>query len=102
MTDLEMTKLCAAAMGIAVRQIEQDLWTDIDEIVLYDPLHDKAQAMDLVILLGLTLERTDLREEGWEGYSWAVRSPGVGAVVAVDADLLRAICLCAAYMQASK
>ena len=35
-------------MEIELREIEGDLWTDVDEVVLYDPLHDDAQAMAMV------------------------------------------------------
>ena len=59
MTDLEMTRLCAEAMGVKL----------INEICrgeeryrpdnLYDPLHDDAQAMALVKKLNMEIERSD-------------------------------------------
>ena len=44
MTDLELTKLCAEAMGIEISPVRHG----DGDFSLYDPLHDDAQAMALV------------------------------------------------------
>ena len=53
MTDLEMTKLCAKAMGYSLRVLDSgDLWVDDGRIpqdgFVYYPLHEDDQAMALV------------------------------------------------------
>ena len=62
MTDLEMTRLCAEAMGY---ECIDGLW--LDEMRFgpgrYDPLHDDAQAMALVKKLGLWIIQPDGRSE---------------------------------------
>jgi len=79
-TDLEITKLCAEAMGY--RNSSH-----------YNPLHDDAQAMALVKRQGLHIV-------------WQPMCPDIWKVddtthVAADKDLNRAICECVAKMQAS-
>ena len=52
MTDLEITKLCAEAMGIELRAAEggeaKEWAIQATDSSIYDPLHDDAQAMALV------------------------------------------------------
>mgnify|MGYP001617981049 CR=1 FL=1 len=92
MTDLEMTKLCAEAMGLEI------FWAEALPITApkgcpYDPLHDDAQAMALVKKFHIAL--------GWN-------DPGWGAFGQHDKrwvnnpDLNRAIVECVAKMQAAK
>lgn len=54
MTDLEMTRLCAKALGLEVRDVEEsvdgDTWVAVlafDDGETYEPLHNDAQAMAL-------------------------------------------------------
>jgi hypothetical protein len=59
MTDLEMTKLCAEAMGISATETKAgDLGVhrDASGAVYYNPLHNDAQAMALVKRFGLTIQ----------------------------------------------
>ena len=52
MTDLEMTRLCAEAMGMESSHVSDEHLLARDDPMLkfyrYDPLHDDAQAMALV------------------------------------------------------
>lgn len=101
MTDLEITKLCAEAMGKTI------IWNDYLKLFQtgsgtnnthhFDPLHDDAQAMALVKKFKIAL--------GWNpGWSAFDQSKGKW-VYAKDIDdrenLNFAICLCVADMQAS-
>ena len=96
LSDLEITKLCAAAMDIELRQIGNDLWTAADECVLYDPLHYDEQAMALVKKFKLIIE--------WETTWWVTEcESGVkDAVGAHNDNLNRAICECVAKYQRAK
>ena len=97
MTDLEITRLCAAAMGLPE-------WPDGghdcrpvggDHRDYWQPLHDDAQAMALVKKFGIEIHcRTD--RNGW--YAGIVESDGM----VTHSDLNRAICVCVAAMQAEK
>jgi hypothetical protein len=89
MTDLEMTKLCAEAMGIvqSMHVNEDGLWT-------YYPLHDDAQAMALVKKFHL--------ECYWNGSVWGVLDGPSGCAHELRGDLNRAIVECVAKMQAAK
>lgn len=106
MTDLEMTKLCAEAMGfessewsrfvqhpspssVPVRESEDDGYTS------FDPLHDDAQAMALVKKFNLFINKGfDYMPFRW--FVVGYRSDGA------DADLNRAIVECVAKMQEGK
>ena len=83
MTDLEMTKLCAEAMGPSGR----------DERT-YDPLHDDAQAMALVkkFQINIAWYEVNMPRPTFEPtvYMWRKK------------DLNRAIVECVAKMQAAK
>ena len=109
MTDLEITKLCAQAMGFTA----ETNWGPICQIRVdhgvgihlrfgnttssyftqdYNPLHDDAQAMALVKKFCIEIHcRTD--RNGW--YAGLVESDGMTPNV----DLNRAICECVAKMQ---
>lgn len=98
MRDLEMTKLCAEAMGKDALEIEQSLF-------LYDPLHDDAQAMALVKKLNLIIGRTPMQ--------WAVTNKPMDWDLPIDCqainqpwvyseNLNRAIVECGAKIQAAK
>lgn len=103
MTDLEMTRLCAEAMGyvedveasplflgIAIRDDELGDWYQ------YDPLHDDAQAMALVKKMnafGFGFAANDSYE-----YRWFCMSSQGDVYESVSADLNRAIVECVAKM----
>ena len=100
MTDLEMTKLCAEAMGIKGRNCCgsdecQDKNFYISTGGIYDPLHDDAQAMALVKKLGLKVS-TD-----GEGYHWYATHWWSG-ISTESVSLNRAICECAAKVRAAR
>ena len=96
MTDLEITKLCAAAMGLAVvEQLGQWRFPNTQhEDSLYDPLHDKAQALELVERFRLMLQPLPS--------AWAVTEHKHPPVWSEDTDLLRAICECVAKLEAHR
>ena len=97
MTDLEITRLCAEAMGFAFiaetgtccyagndpRQVREE----------YRPLHDDAQAMALVKKFKIGIGRED------GDCMWAV---GRIFIETINKDLNRAICECVAEMQTAK
>lgn len=103
MTDLEMTKLCAEAMGFVEpiyrwQEREDYLMDTASCVIAYDPLHDDAQAMELV-------KKFELQISG--GITeWAVgsREPTFSSIenMACGKNLNRAICLCVAKMQTAK
>jgi hypothetical protein len=98
MTDLEMTKLCAEALGYIKnpnRAGTENLFfdPDIDQYVVFNPLKNDAQAMALVKKFGLTC--------GPLGSGWWLVSPYGGDGVK-NADLNRAIVECVAQMQAAE
>ena len=108
LTDLEMTQLCAAAMEPKPELPgSSDIWgvsityhrhgdKTINHFLrnTYDPLHDDAQAMELVKRFYLTIGTTDDRPKR--------RAVGFGGSWWYDESLNRAIVLCVANMQASK
>jgi len=107
MTDLEMTRLCAEAIGIEYEIGGEDddgnkcVWMyDIRDCAEYCPLQDDEQAMELVKRFRLQLMRAEcfamLPEAEW---GWRIHHDMGGAVYA---DLNRAIVECVANMQASK
>lgn len=94
MTDLEMTKACAEAMGIGVEDSFGKLaaYAKCDGHLvqeIYDPLHDDAQAMALVKRLKLTIAREH------HGDRWGVGKPWPETM---NTDLNRAIVECVAKM----
>jgi len=115
MTDIELTKLCAAAMGYAARDDSMDEFIDgippnglcvrdkkappIRQVFYYDPLHDDAQAMALVKKLDLSIARGgQATDSPW----WRVTSAQWLRRAGSNADLNRAICECVAYMIKAK
>ena len=118
MTDLEMTKMCAEAMGWKYREenFRDPSWpsqplyqgyfdrpegTSI-KAEDYDPLHDDAQAMALVKKLKLTIVWTDARLDGWRVRGWRTGKTGALCEEVDNDDLNRAIIECVAKMQGEK
>ena len=104
MTDLEITKLCAEAMGLI-------LGPDWDQgyVMLgghsgitpskYDPLHDDAQAMALVKRFRITCSGTSRSGlQYWQAWTGG----DLEEHFVVRPDLNRAICECVAKMQSAK
>ena len=95
MTDLEITRLCAEAMGVKLGNFQtndDDDRVPIDSYNFYMPLHDDAQAMALV----KKFEITTLPQRG----KWSVVCAWMGSDL--HDDLNRAICECVAKMQKAK
>lgn len=100
MTDLEMTKLCAQAMGLPIDEQTtatisyRDKWhISIGQSIpgsAYGPLHDDAQAMALVKKFEISIRKID--PDRWD--AWIPLLPADGS----NADLNRAIVECVAKM----
>ena len=98
MTDLEMTKLCAKAMGITHEWDSESVFLGIGHghmpSVRYDPLHNDAQAMALVKKFGMHLQ---VSEGVLPLYAGTLPEINCWSVIATDdagadnADLNRAI-----------
>lgn len=99
MTDLEITKLCAEAMGINFREADGHIGEDIglSFLVTYEPLTNDAQAMALV-------KRARLCITSFENlFSVTDITGGANPRFYVEhTDLNRAICECVAKMQQAK
>jgi hypothetical protein len=107
MTDLEITKLCAEAMGIKIADVWNGKYVQIAEddpaamqylSPAWCPLEDDAQAMALVKRFGLRIDKHEL--DGWSvrkdhGFN---RPPDQG----FNGELNCAICQCVAEMQSQK
>lgn len=96
MTDLEMTRLCAEALGLPTDMVQHDEsgpYLKTSRYGRYQPLHDDAQAMELQKRF-----RFDIRyiSENW----WGVG--GRGNHWSYGPDLNRAIVECVAKMQSAK
>lgn len=101
MNDIEITRLCAEAMGLTpycIQGILQECGgggiyvvskTDTRGYRVYDPRNDKAQAMELVIALQLSVGYS----AGWGCVKNDDRGMILSGAFHFD-DLLRAICTC--------
>ena len=108
MTDLEITKLCAEAMGWDVYEINPGVWrirvsdkqvmglTDDFCSTLHDPLHDDAQAMALVKKFEI------MWSSAWSAYTFLNCDEDGTPEYSYSDNLNRAICECAAKMQQAK
>ena len=111
MTDLEMTRLCAEAVGLQWKllpALEGSETYDEDTIIFYDgpypvkynPIMNDAQAMALVKKCGLSLCSPSPENADWQALKvWTGDSTTPSAF---NKDLNRAIVECVAKMQASK
>lgn len=110
MTDLEIIKRCARAMGLEICFVNKED-QEISVVgqdgfdCLYDPLHDDAQAMALVKRFGLHLS-FEPEEGNADVMLWTVEhrlDPKYGGISFYsDLDLNRAICECVARLQEVK
>jgi hypothetical protein len=107
-TDLEITKLCAEAMGCGVVERESDgaelvIHGDfISPLSSYDPLHDDAQAMALVKKFWMVID-PPLRDSRAPHKVWRANIPDADTNYSIfSGNLNRAICECVAKMQAAK
>ena len=106
MTDLEMTRLCAEAMGLIHEVVSDSAYEDPTEYQwvsipdgTYKPLEDDAQAMALVKKIFLDIVTR------WNGEGlayWRVQGTVSGWEITKNKDLNRAIVECVAKMRASQ
>jgi hypothetical protein len=106
MEDIEIVRKCAVAIGLkpCEPQPNPERYYAVSgggrvPYIVYDPLHDKAQAMDLVIKFGLFIDPPDWQPvKGWN--TWQVNHYAGGKVTEIRSeDLLRAICECVANIK---
>ena len=106
MDDLEITKLCAEAMGLFFGVSKSDpnpdnLYVSVSAFagpwMFYDPLHDDAQAMALVKKMCLDIIKLSSSLK-WRVYYFAAEE----RTQAIGYDLNRAICTTVAKMQQAK
>lgn len=116
MTDLEITKLCAEAMGLQFRVKQNGVGNEdvsLDGVDLYDPgcnmwnrcylpLSDDAQAMALAKRFGLLLDPQQDGQDFAIDPGWEVSHVSFPDALFINSDLNRAICECVAKMQAAK
>jgi hypothetical protein len=112
MNDIEMTKLCAEAMGFKVHETSHNLPEHSLRFNIgggdYWPLNDDAQAMALVKSFKLSIGSSTSREVSWAWYVCVpheVNPPKSGYDTALhveNTDLNRAIVECVAKMQSTK
>ena len=103
MTDLEMTRLCAEAMGWHPHAISDKCYHNESEhrsmlTSDYDPLHDDAQVMALVKKMKVSIY-APYKEEEWE---CGVEEENMTLHGSLNNDLNRAIVECVAKMQQAK
>ena len=104
MTDLELTKLCAEAMGYPPPNDDFSYEDDEGSVRWYTPLIDDAQAMALVKKLDLRIGQS-FKSVSKRVYAYTPAEsddPEYSYAENWDADLNRAICECVAKMQAAK
>lgn len=95
MTDLEITKLCAEAMGYTVCGSQEPSTVfyphpNVGSVIcVYEPMNNDAQAMALLKKFKLSVD--DANDGGW----FVV---GIGGAQGANQDLNRAICECVARM----
>lgn len=102
MSDLEITKLCAEAMGIDFSSgFASVICEECDEYAMnYDPLLNDAQAMALVKKFGINIWLAKTKDAGWRASPYIfgnMKNRGV-----INENLNRAICECVAKMQKDK
>jgi hypothetical protein len=96
MTDLEITKLCAAAMGLDIIQCADASFYCDALLGGYDPLHDDAQMVALVKKLKLNTSYDDYSKV------WDCTPSNDSEPHTENKDLNRAVVECGAKMQQAK
>lgn len=101
MTDLELVRLCAVAMGIK-REIDEGeqvyrMEDKYRRLHWFDPIHDDAQAMALVKRFRLNISA---QPKEWDVDAFTIG--GNEQNFCTDADLNRAICECVAKMELAR
>ena len=106
MTDLEMTRLCAEAMGYRVHSVNPKVYYNEASkysllAVDWEPLKDDAQAMALVKKMRLGINAWSPDYQVWI-QSGQISAEESGRTCTFNADLNRAIVECVAKMQTAK
>lgn len=99
MDDLTITRLCARAAGVNAKNgvsADGQAFLYLPNGDLYDPLHNRGQALELVERLRLDI--TPCHAGDWSVNSFSI----LGNLNGRDYDLLRAICVCAARVQQAR
>ena len=100
MTDLEITRLCAEAMGYEYSDASGTVCVSKAGVGNYDPLHDDAQAMALVKKLGIAVYHECRYPDS--RVVWIAWRMGDPSTKIVNSDLNRAACECVAEIQKGK
>ena len=104
LTDKEIVAACARAIGVQPHPMwNAAKWPTPDFFGthgVFNPLTDRAQAMELVIRLGMCIEPNGFPPVSWTLRGWMCTKRAWNTVT--NKDLLRAICLCAARVQLEK
>lgn len=98
MDDMEITRLCARAAEVNAKtgvSADGQAFLYLSNGDLYDPLRNRAQALELVERMRLDI--TAARNNDWIVYHGTIPFQQV-----IDPNLLRAICLCAARVQQAR
>ena len=96
MTDLEITKLCAEAMGLDTKFLAPRFsWQEY-----YDPLHDDEAALALVKMFEIHINK--VLNHGPMANKWGTCMPQFDMPSIYNISLNRAICECVANMQKAK
>lgn len=105
MTDVEITRLCAKAMGLVFEVPREFSGQRIFEEMYaakksqYNPLHEDAQAMALVKKFGLLCDPQHDGQDFSTDQGWEVSHPSLPEeYLSISPDLNRAICECVAQM----
>jgi len=105
MTDLEMTRLCAFAMGyeeiedqqkVSALSYRSDTEINTDRVYHFDPIRCDAQAMALVKKIGIRIEKKD---NMWMSSDVTSTIGEIYKTLTSHADLNRAIVECVAKMK---
>lgn len=99
MDDLTITRLCARAAGVSLEwdgpPPEVPMYYEGKTYHLYEPLRNRAQALELV-------ERLKMRVEWIDDMELWCAIPQDPVDTTLDPSILRAICLCAARVQQAR
>ncbi len=117
MTDLEITRLCAEAIGVemkvrkvirrtlvggSVTEHTEKYAETLVDVCDYDPLTNDAQAMELVRKFNLFIEAPDTPvSRMWHAFCWLDPAHEKN-VYSASESLNHAICVCVANMQQAK
>lgn len=101
LTDLEITRLVAEAMGLTVvEQLGGMRFPNTQaEDSVYDPLHDKAQCFELIERFNIHISAPELPVLTQWVASCHITPDRADNAYARDAELKRAVCLCVVMQQ---